>query len=240
MSETKANHLFQHSTMGALVGAQFAGSITFSELLKQGDIGIGTLHDFDGELIIIDGKPYQIKSDGQAYLKTPEETTPYATVSHFQPELSFEVTGGKTRQEIEAKIREYETISPNIFFAVKLTGVFRSVDTRVVPKQTRPYQPLVEAVKKQPVFHFEEVKGTVLGFWTPTYFQGIGVAGYHLHFINEDRTAGGHVFAYDMLEGTVEIAPQTDFHLQVPNTKEYYEADLNNPNMVAQIEEAEN
>ncbi|WP_408869201.1 acetolactate decarboxylase [Brochothrix campestris] len=240
MSEANVNQLFQHSTMGALVGAQFAGSITFADLLKQGDIGIGTLHDFDGELVVIDGEAYQIKSNGQAYLKEPEETTPFASVSHFEPSLSFEVSGGMTRLEIEAKIRAYAEISPNIFFAVKLTGTFKSVDTRVVPKQMRPYQPLVEAVKKQPVFHFENVKGTVLGFWTPPYFQGVGVAGYHLHFITAERDAGGHLFAYDMLEGTVELAPQTAFKLQVPQTTEYYEADLNNPNMVSDIEEAEN
>lgn len=240
MSESNSNQLFQHSTMGALVGAQFAGSITFADLLKEGDIGIGTLHDFDGELVVIDGEAYQIKSNGQAYLKQPEETTPFASVSQFVPSISFEVRGGMTRLGIEEKIRSYAEISPNIFFAVKLTGTFKTVDTRVVPKQTRPYQPLVEAVKQQPVFHFENVKGTVLGFWTPPYFQGVGVAGYHLHFITAERDAGGHLFAYDMLEGTVELAPQTAFRLQVPQTTEYYEADLNNPNMVADIEEAEN
>ena len=56
-----------------------------------------------------------------------------------------------------------------------------------------PYRPLTEVVADQHVFELAEVAGTMLGFRFPAYVEGIEVAGYHLHFIDEDRRRGGHV-----------------------------------------------
>ncbi len=50
--------------------------------------------------------------------------------------------------------------------------------------------------KSQPIFSFENTEGTLAGFWTPDYAQGIGVAGFHLHYIDDERSGGGHVFDY--------------------------------------------
>ncbi|STY45590.1 Alpha-acetolactate decarboxylase [Listeria grayi] len=74
--------------MAALVGGLFSGTTTFKELLANGDLGIGTLDEFDGELIVVDGKAYQIRSDGKAYEVKPEDTTPYASVSFLMRILS--------------------------------------------------------------------------------------------------------------------------------------------------------
>ena len=56
--------LYQHQTLGDLMAGVFDGTLTFEELLKHGDIGIGTFHDFEGELILLDGIAYQAKEDG--------------------------------------------------------------------------------------------------------------------------------------------------------------------------------
>lgn len=59
--------LFQASTINALVEGINEGDTTVKELKKHGDFGIGTFDDLDGEMIELDGKFYQIKSDGHAY-----------------------------------------------------------------------------------------------------------------------------------------------------------------------------
>ncbi len=41
----------------------YEGTMTIGELLKHGDLGIGTLDSVDGELIVLDGKAYQAKGD---------------------------------------------------------------------------------------------------------------------------------------------------------------------------------
>ncbi|EAG6821133.1 acetolactate decarboxylase [Listeria monocytogenes] len=239
MDAVRKNRLFQHSTMAALVGGLFSGTTSFKELLQHGDLGIGTLDQFDGELIILDGEAFQIRSDGQAYKVKPENTTPYASTTFFDADTSFSVSEPTSKQAVEEKIAELVQ-GPNVFYAVKMTGNFRYVDTRVVPKQQRPYPPLIEAVKEQPTYHFEYITGTIVGFWTPAYISGIGVSGYHVHFIDDMRKIGGHVFDYEMLEGTVEVAQQTEFELQLPQTTEFLRSDLSTPDMLEQIEAAEN
>lgn len=89
MDAVRKNRLFQHSTMAALVGGLFSGTTSFKELLQHGDLGIGTLDQFDGELIILDGEAFQIRSDGQAYKVKPEDTTPYASTTFLMPILLF-------------------------------------------------------------------------------------------------------------------------------------------------------
>lgn len=89
MDAVRKNRLFQHSTMAALVGGLFSGTTSFKELLQHGDLGIGTLDQFDGELIILDGEAFQIRSDGQAYKVKPEDTTPYASTTFSMPILLF-------------------------------------------------------------------------------------------------------------------------------------------------------
>ena len=42
--------------------------------------------------------------------------------------------------------------------------------------------PLVEAAARQSEFNLKEVRGTLIGFWSPRYLKKILVAGYHLHF----------------------------------------------------------
>lgn len=39
----------------------YGGTMTVGELLEHGDLGLGTLDSIDGELIVLDGKAYQVK-----------------------------------------------------------------------------------------------------------------------------------------------------------------------------------
>lgn len=57
----------------------------------------------------------------------------------------------------------------------------------------------------QPEYSCDNVSGTIVGFWTPEIFHGVSVAGYHLHFISDDLTFGGHVMDFVIKEGIVEV-----------------------------------
>ena len=80
----------------------------------------------------------------------------------------------------------------NIFHAVKLEGTFDYVKARSVTGQQKPYPPLVEVTANQPIFEFKDVKGTIVGFYSPDYVEGskINVPGYHLHFRSGKMTGG--------------------------------------------------
>ena len=80
--------LFQISTIGALLEGVYDGETTYGELKRHGDFGIGTFNGLDGEMIGLEGKFYQIKTDGIAYLFDDSMKTPFATVTFFESDKS--------------------------------------------------------------------------------------------------------------------------------------------------------
>jgi len=52
----------QVSILDALLARKFDGCLPCRELLKYGDIGIGTYDRMDGEMIVVDGCLYQARS----------------------------------------------------------------------------------------------------------------------------------------------------------------------------------
>ncbi|MGM5487110.1 MAG: acetolactate decarboxylase, partial [Pseudolactococcus raffinolactis] len=79
--------LFQDNTLSALMSGLFEGSLTIGELLEQGDLGIGTLDEIDGELIVLDGKAYQARGDKTITEVSPDVKVPYAAVVFHQAEV---------------------------------------------------------------------------------------------------------------------------------------------------------
>jgi len=114
----------------------------------------------------------------------------------------------------------------NIFHAVKRDGTFDYVKTRSVPGQQKPYPPLVEVTANQPIFEFEYRKGTIVGFYSPDYVEGLNVPGYHLHFITEDRTAGGHVLEFVVKDAELTVDYSSELHIILPDTEEFNSLDL--------------
>ena len=58
--------VFQYSTLEALLGGVYDGDVTIGELLTHGDFGLGTFNSLDGEMIVLDGICYHLRSDGTA------------------------------------------------------------------------------------------------------------------------------------------------------------------------------
>lgn len=84
-----------------------------------------------------------------------------------------------------------ELPTPNIIYAVKITGDFLYVKTRSVPKQLKPYPRLIEVTKNQPTFEMKNVKGIIMGYWLPEYLGGVNMAGFHFHFLTNDKKEEG-------------------------------------------------
>jgi acetolactate decarboxylase len=62
-----SNTLLQNSTLSAFLAEVYQRETTFKVLKKYGDFGLNTLTALDGEMIGLEGKFYQIKSDGAAF-----------------------------------------------------------------------------------------------------------------------------------------------------------------------------
>ena len=217
--------LFQTSTIDALLEGVYDGEITYKELKQHGDFGIGTFNSLDGEMIGLEGKFYQIKADGVAYLVDSSLKTPFAVVTFFEPDKSVSLVQDVDYDQLEQYL---DNLLPtkNIFYAVKIEGIFRYIKTRSVPKQNKPYPPLVEVVKNQPTFEFHNVEGTIVGFRCPVYVEGINVPGYHLHFITGDKKAGGHLLECQIKNVKIEIDYTSEFYMALLGSNEFYKVDL--------------
>ncbi len=174
------------------MGGLYEGVITYGDLKDYGDFGLGTFEGLDGEMVALDGNFYQIKSDGVAYPVDDDMTSPFACVIFFDADREIPVWKGLNYTQFQDYL-EGSTQVKNIFHAVKIEGTFGYVKTRSVPGQEKPYPPLVKVTANQPTFEFHDIECTIVGFYCPDYVEGLNVPGYHLHFITEDRTAGGHV-----------------------------------------------
>jgi acetolactate decarboxylase len=217
--------LFQTSTIYALLDGAYDGNITYGELKKHGDTGIGTFDGLDGEMIEVNGIFSQIKADGVAYPVDDSMTAPFAMVTFFEPDRTLLIKKSLDYHALE-KYLDDALPTKNIFYAIRIDGSFTYVRTRSVPKQNKPYLPLVEVVKNQPVFEFHDVQGTIVGFRLPDYMKEINMPGYHFHFITENRKAGGHLLECRIEEGKAEIDETAEFYMILPKDAQFYKRDL--------------
>ena len=235
--EHSTGELYQTSLMNALTQGVYEGTTTYGALREHGDFGLGTFNELDGEMVAFDGEFYQLRSDGSARLVDPEQKTPFAVVTFFQPDTVREIHSAITRPELQHLIEELT--EANLFHAIKVSGDFSSVTTRTVGRQKRPYPKLTEAAHEQQTKDFQQVKGTLAGFRSPRYAEGIGVPGFHLHFLRADHQAGGHALEYVLTQGRLELAAQHAFHVELPQTSEFEHADLHDPSLAQMIQKAE-
>lgn len=228
--------IVQVSTIDALMQGVYDGTTSLSALSAYGDFGIGTFHALDGEMICLDGVFYQIKADGKIYKPEQKVRTPFATVTFFHPEVSYRIK--------EWSYADFKTavdtlmISANLFYAIRLHGTFSRIKTRSVPAQQKPYPPLSEVAATQPEFEAQTVTGTLNGFYCPPFVTGINVPGYHMHFLSDDQTFGGHVLEFEMTEGTLWLDQVNDFRMLLPQEGDFLDTDLTD-DLTDDLEEVE-
>jgi acetolactate decarboxylase len=235
--DPRAGELYQASLMSALMAGIYEGDQTYGEMRKHGDFGLGTFNDLDGEMIGFDGTFYQLRSDGSARVVSPEQKTPFAVVTFFQADQELEVTEPMSKSELEAAIEQ--ATDANLFSAIRVDGVFDQMRTRTAQRQVRPFPPLTEAARHQSEITLNEVEGTLAGFLTPAYAQGIGVAGFHLHFLRKDKQAGGHALDYQLRSGKVQICTAHDLQLELPTSGDFVTKNFGDPALDEKIKAVE-
>jgi acetolactate decarboxylase len=233
----RAGELYQTSLMSALIAGLYEGEMTYGAIRKHGDFGLGTFNDLDGEMVGFDGTFYQLRSDGSARPVTADQKTPFAVVTFFRPEQELDVVQQTTKSELLAMIEK--ATDANLFSAVRVDGIFDEVRTRTVQRQARPFLPLTEAAKHQAEKVFTNVQGTLAGFRTPPYAQGIGIAGFHLHFLGQDKQAGGHALDYQLRAGKAQICAMHDFHVELPSSAEFLKTNFDDQALSEKIKASE-
>ncbi len=207
--------LFQVSQFNTFSAGKFEGNVTYAELAKHGDFGIGTVNNLDGEMIALDGVFYQIPIEGTPRQINSATQTPYATITFFKADKTIQLASALNYSQLIGYINNsmpaYDAI-----YAVKVHGTFDYAKARSVPMQEKPYPPLAAAVANQTVFTLGNVSGTAVGFWFPSSMDGVDFVGYHLHIITDSHSAGGHLLDCIVRNATIEIDQIGKFEMLLP------------------------
>jgi len=192
MTDSTVTHtLFQVSTSGALVAGIFSGAVSCRTLLDHGDFGVGTFAKLDGEMVVLEGKIYQVRSDGSVSLASADEEAPFAVVTQFSADVD---AADQALPTLDALTKRCDDARPsnNIFYAYRVDGKFDMLRARAVSPPDNDER-LVDAAKRQTEFKFSNISGTLVGLWSPGFSSAFSVPGYHFHFISDDRKHGGHL-----------------------------------------------
>lgn len=221
--------LFQTSPFIALQQGDYDGVYKCSDLKKHGDYGLGTFDDLDGEMIMVEGEIYQVKTDGIAYLMNDNEETPFAAVTFFHGDKTINMENIESSAQLQQAI-DQKLVTENTFYAIRIEGTFDYIKARSVPEQYKPYPSLVDAVQEQTIFEFKDIEGTIIGLRCPPYIGALNVAGYHFHFITADRKAGGHLLDCRMHNAVAEIDETNEYQLLIPVTEDFIDMNLTQQN----------
>jgi acetolactate decarboxylase len=200
--------VYQNATIDALLDGNYDGDVTMAQLLRHGDFGLGTFDHLDGEMLVLRGRVFQVRSDGRAYIVLGHERTPFAAVTFFHPDEMLAIgadSGSAIDYAALQKKLDFMRPADGHAYAFLIHGRFATMRTRSVPRQEPPYRRLIDVVKQQPVFELKECNGTLVGFWFPESMRHLNVPGYHFHFLTDDQSAGGHVLDLSVRDAEVRM-----------------------------------
>ncbi|MBU1275372.1 MAG: acetolactate decarboxylase [Proteobacteria bacterium] len=217
--------LFQVSLLDALLAGDYYGSMNLGQLTKHGDTGLGTFQDLDGEMVVSGGVVYRVDMQGKPHVMPPKALTPFAQVTYFDSDMILSPPAGLDFPGLKKWLTE-RLPSQNLFYAVRVKGSFSQIKARSVPAQKPPYPPLLEVVKHQAVFNWQDVEGELVGFISPAYAKGTGAPGWHLHFLSADKTKGGHLLATRLGKVSLEVDLTPRLTIALPIQGPFLKMDL--------------
>jgi acetolactate decarboxylase len=126
--EKPIHTVFQVSTSGALVAGVYDREVSVEAILRHGDFGLGTFANLDGEMVVLDGRVFQIQGSGRVAEAARDAGAPFAVVTWFKPETSASIGPVGSFKDLEAGCDAFLG-SGNIFYALRLDGRFKRVRT---------------------------------------------------------------------------------------------------------------
>jgi len=214
----------QFAVLDALLAGAYESGIRVDEATAIGDFGLGCVDHLGGEVVILDGTAIECTLDGPPVAMGGDDILPFAIVCRF-PDVPAADLLERDFAGFAASV-EGRLASRNLFHAVRFDGVLSDVRVRVTPRQHHPFPRLADVTSQQVETVARGIRGTVVGFWTPAIYQGIAVAGLHLHVLSEDRSLGGHVLELAVDAGELRVAAFARLDLRLPTDELFLRTEL--------------
>ena len=214
-----SSKMYQVSTLQALALGYSRAVITIEELVKHGNTGLGTFENVDGEMILMDGKCFRAMEDGTVVEEGKDTGVPFCAIADLNKKRTFDISDVPNMDALREllTLQIEEDFGLNSMHVVRIDGLFGKIDARS-EAPFRSHHVTLQTIlsKNQRAFVFENIRGSLVGVYFPDYMDGINMPGWHLHFISEDRSKGGHVFDMSLQEVTVYLDKISRIEIQLP------------------------
>ncbi|MGA2403831.1 MAG: acetolactate decarboxylase [Syntrophobacteraceae bacterium] len=214
--------VYLSSPASAMMKGIYKETATIGEVKLHGDFGLGTFNELDGEMVLLDGVAYQIRTDGQTCEVSDDVQTPFACATFFDP-VSVETIDWELDNQDFKALLERIIPSENMFYGIRIDGTFNQIKMWSVPKQP-DHRPITEV--RPSMFTFSDVYGTLAGFYTPEFIKALSMPGFHFHFLTADRRFGGHLKECNLKNLRISVQFISRLELDLPSTFDFMTTDL--------------
>jgi len=212
------NKLNQYATFSGLKAGNYEGLFKLDEVIKGNNFGIGTFEDLDGELVGFDNHFYRMRSDGSVIPVKSKDLSPFVSLMKFHNPIVLNLKENADMKELWKVLKD--KINPNRIYALKISGVFSEISTRISPKQSKPYPKLATVLETESVGQVRQnEEGTIAGFFAPSLYATILNDGFHLHFLNKEKNYGGHTVDFMTEDVKLEVVEIDEMALVFDSSK---------------------
>lgn len=219
MYKNDDNKMFQVSTLQALALGYSRAVIDADELMRHGNIGLGTFEDVNGEMIVVDGHCFRADETGKINEADGKTGVPFSSVTFFKEMRRYDTGSMDSINSLKEWLTLHieEDFGLNSMHIVRIDGTFKKVCARSESGYKAQHVTLKDSLSKtQKDFYFDDLEGTLVCVYYPDYMDGINASGWHLHFVSADRKKGGHVFDISMEKGTACFDKITNIEIKLP------------------------
>ena len=219
---------FQVSLLQELTFGDYHGSVSVKNLKLKGDAGLGTFDGLDGEMIMLDGSVYKAKGDGTVELADDSEMIPFCGITFLDDDITWSVENIETYDKLLGILNQkVEENGRNRFYAARIAGRFSEMNVRSEYAQEEPYKPLAKVLETDQTFYdYSDIDGTIVAMYCPPYMSDLNASGWHLHFISDDKTKGGHVLGLRIEKADIALDLTDSFEMKLPDNDMFSGFDL--------------
>ncbi|MGY8872316.1 MAG: acetolactate decarboxylase [Pseudomonadales bacterium] len=217
--------VYHYSTLTAMRKGLYFGDAVVENLKSQGNFGIGTYNGLDGEMVVLDGTFYHIMSDGTVKVADDLKKSPFNALTFFQENEKINLSAQSSLDTLKKTLLEkLKKSHKNRFAAIKIEGDFSYVKVGGATAQPREARiPIANLMPNRPIYESNNIKGTIVGFYTPSYLDKIDINGFHFHFISNDKKFGGHLLEINSNKSIAYMDYKDIYSIQIPTSHEYDE-----------------
>ncbi|CAA9200896.1 Alpha-acetolactate decarboxylase [Flavobacterium collinsii] len=206
--------------MDAMRNSVYKGDFTIKRLKENENFGLGTFNDLDGELILLDGKVYRVAADGIVPEASSDRRIPFCSSAFFRKGKTIEVEGEKAVNNLQFSILQFLP-SSNRFYAIKIKASFYDLTLGGVEKVLcQNPADIAVLMKERPIYKKHNIKGTIIGFYSPPYLGGTGLSPFHFHFFSDDKKNGSHLLDgnFSSVKISIELDEKKACEIVLPNS----------------------